>query len=164
MVAMRGTAAMPVLYNKIVDVGGVKCVDGGIADPVPIRRAIDLGCTDIVTILTRPTSFRSHGPSWLLRLIERPSLRKLGAATRELIFSPNEKFNDSMDILNGMDIPDIDRDAVRISVIAPSNADTMANRTTRDREVLRKCALMARQDVAAFLDTDLPRSEKLEQP
>ena len=49
----RATAALPVLYDKSVLVGGRYYIDGGVADNLPIDVAIKLGCTDIVVVMTQ---------------------------------------------------------------------------------------------------------------
>ena len=49
----RATAALPLLYDKPVLVGGRWYIDGGVSDLVPIDVAVKLGCTDIVVVLTQ---------------------------------------------------------------------------------------------------------------
>lgn len=41
---------------KPVEINNKKYYDGGIADPVPVKRAVSLGCDKIILILTRPFS------------------------------------------------------------------------------------------------------------
>ena len=43
---------------KPVERNGHVYYDGGIGDPVPIRRAVEMGCDKIVLVLTRPKDFR----------------------------------------------------------------------------------------------------------
>jgi predicted patatin/cPLA2 family phospholipase len=49
----RATAALPLLYDKTVPVGGRYYIDGGVADNLPIDVAVKLGCTDIVVLMTQ---------------------------------------------------------------------------------------------------------------
>ncbi|MCL2513441.1 MAG: patatin family protein [Oscillospiraceae bacterium] len=37
-----------------VDVNGIKYFDGGVSDPVPVKKAIDDGCNRLIVILTKP--------------------------------------------------------------------------------------------------------------
>lgn len=51
--AFNASSSIP-LVSKPVMINGVTYFDGGIADPVPIDRALALGCDQIVLILTKP--------------------------------------------------------------------------------------------------------------
>ncbi len=53
---LRATSALPILYDRKVAVGGHRYVDGGVADNVPVDVAIDLGCTDIIVVMTKQLS------------------------------------------------------------------------------------------------------------
>lgn len=53
---MRASASIPIL-SRIVEIGDLKLVDGGTADPVPIRFMMDQGYKKIVTILTQPEDY-----------------------------------------------------------------------------------------------------------
>ncbi|MFO0619400.1 MAG: patatin family protein [Polyangiaceae bacterium] len=61
---LRATMALPVAYGKVVRVGGVPYVDGGVADAVPIARATELagaggaGERRPLAILTQPRGYR----------------------------------------------------------------------------------------------------------
>lgn len=63
----RAAMAIPVLYNRSVLIDGQRCIDGGLAVPFPIERAIDLGCTDILCLLTRPENFYDNEESHISR-------------------------------------------------------------------------------------------------
>jgi predicted patatin/cPLA2 family phospholipase len=54
---LKATAAIYPLFNRPVLLDGVPYVDGGIANPIPIRSAIRNGCTHILVLLTRPPEF-----------------------------------------------------------------------------------------------------------
>lgn len=47
------SSAMPAVCTP-QDVGGRLCFDGGVADPVPVNKALQDGCEKIVLILTKP--------------------------------------------------------------------------------------------------------------
>lgn len=53
----RASSSMPLL-SPIVNVDGVPYLDGGLADSVPIRRALKLGNEKIVLVLTRNPGYR----------------------------------------------------------------------------------------------------------
>ena len=50
---VKASSALP-LVNKPYPVAGRPCFDGGLSDPIPVRRAFDAGCDKVVVILTRP--------------------------------------------------------------------------------------------------------------
>lgn len=54
---IKASCSIP-LVCRPWQINGVEYYDGGVADPVPLEKAIDEGCDKIVLILTRPKSFR----------------------------------------------------------------------------------------------------------
>lgn len=66
---LKAATALPVLYNRAVDIDGRQCIDGGLANPVPIEPALASGCTDILVLLTRPAEFRYPKPGWASRCL-----------------------------------------------------------------------------------------------
>jgi predicted patatin/cPLA2 family phospholipase len=67
--ALRASASMPLATRGFDFVDGHPFADGGIADPIPIRRAIQDGATDITVVLTHGPKFRLRPmPRWLGRL------------------------------------------------------------------------------------------------
>ncbi len=140
MEALRATAALPILYNRTVKVKHKLYIDGGIEDGVPLLRAVNDGCTDIIVVLTRPTSFRRNPLSFFMRNIETILMYKYPEKTRNVILNSSDLFNKTMDFLENPD------SRVNIKVISPSNMELMVSRTTNDRNKLLECALMARND------------------
>lgn len=54
---LRAGASMPGL-SKIVEIGNKKYLDGGIADSIPVKKAIEMGYKKIIVVLTRPIEYR----------------------------------------------------------------------------------------------------------
>lgn len=50
---IKASCAIPCI-NKPIEIDGVRYFDGALADPVPVRKAVELGYDKIVLILTRP--------------------------------------------------------------------------------------------------------------
>lgn len=65
---LQATCAMPLLF-PIYEIGGIRCLDGGCAEPVPWQRAFDMGCDRVVVVLTREREYRRKAES-TQRLIE----------------------------------------------------------------------------------------------
>ena len=54
---MRASASMP-FCSKFVPIDGRNYLDGGIADSIPVRAAMDMGFDKVVVVLTQPLSYR----------------------------------------------------------------------------------------------------------
>ncbi|MBR3767280.1 MAG: patatin family protein [Clostridia bacterium] len=50
---LMASCCLPVACRPVI-MNGVPCFDGGVADPVPVRKALSDGCDKIILILTRP--------------------------------------------------------------------------------------------------------------
>ncbi|HAM15911.1 MAG TPA: patatin family protein [Eggerthellaceae bacterium] len=53
---VKASSALPIV-NRPYPVHGRPCFDGGLSDPIPLKRAFDEGCEKVVVILTRPRDF-----------------------------------------------------------------------------------------------------------
>ncbi len=53
---VKGSSCVPI-FNKPYPIGSGRYFDGGMTDPIPIRKAMRDGCTRIVVILTRPKNY-----------------------------------------------------------------------------------------------------------
>ena len=53
---IRASASMPVV-SRPVEIGGRRFLDGGVADPIPFRWALDQGFDRVVAILTQPADY-----------------------------------------------------------------------------------------------------------
>lgn len=58
MKAVRASSSMPYLA-PMVHIDGMNCLDGGVSDAIPIRRAMAEGYAKRVLVLTRDSSFRA---------------------------------------------------------------------------------------------------------
>ena len=64
---LRATCAMPLLF-PIFDYRGIRCLDGGVADAIPWKRALEAGCDRVVVVLTRERGYRKK-PEHLMGLM-----------------------------------------------------------------------------------------------
>ena len=53
---LKASSSIPVVCRPYF-VDDVPCYDGGLADPVPVKRAFEDGCDKVVVILTKPQDF-----------------------------------------------------------------------------------------------------------
>jgi predicted patatin/cPLA2 family phospholipase len=64
--ALRATSSMPLATRGFDFVDGQPFADGGIADPIPVQRALRDGATDITVVLTHRLDLRlKPTPRWL---------------------------------------------------------------------------------------------------
>ena len=56
---IRASASMP-LVSRIVEIGGQKLLDGGIADSIPVKYFESIGYDKNVVVLTRPRGYRKE--------------------------------------------------------------------------------------------------------
>ena len=66
-VLLRATCAMPLLF-PIFDYQGVRCLDGGVADAIPWKRALEMGCDRVVVVLPRERDYHKK-PEHLMGLM-----------------------------------------------------------------------------------------------
>ncbi len=70
--AMKASCAIPFVCGPY-NVAGEAYFDGALSDPVPVKKAIELGCDKIVLLLTKPEDFirTGHDDERIARLIHR---------------------------------------------------------------------------------------------
>ena len=94
--ALRATSSMPLATRGYDYVDGHPFADGGVADPIPIRRAIADGATDITVVLTHSPDLRMRPmPRWLGR-VAYPEFPRVAEAwtTRQWV-----NYNEALDLL-----------------------------------------------------------------
>ncbi len=70
----RASSSIP-LISPVVDVDGISCVDGGVADSVPLIHSMKLGHQKNVVVLTRNKGYRKKAPG-KSRLLYTAALKK----------------------------------------------------------------------------------------
>lgn len=104
----RASCSLPFLC-PVVSVDGVPMLDGGICDPIPLRRAIEEGFTRNVVVLTRNKGYRKEEkkiylPGFVYRKYP---------AIRERLEIRVKEYNDTLDYIEQME------DDGRVYVIRP---------------------------------------------
>ena len=79
---LKASSALPGLYHEFPVIDGVKTLDGGFSDPLPVQAAIDAGAKKIMVIRSRPKPYKKRTGlgHWLLKW----RLSKHAALTRVL--------------------------------------------------------------------------------
>jgi predicted patatin/cPLA2 family phospholipase len=88
--ALRATSSMPLGTRGYDFVDGKPYADGGVADPIPVRRAIQDGATDITVVLTHNPNFGLKPmPRWMGRLAfpEFPQVARVWTALQNVYYN-----------------------------------------------------------------------------
>lgn len=123
--ALRATTSLPLLSQPVAYQGRL-LLDGGTADPIPVRRALADGCDRVVVVLTRERGYRKSPQSF--RAAYRSVFRRYPAMIHALD-TRHRIYNDTLDFLAGLEC------GGTAAVIAPASPPQV-RRIERDREKL----------------------------
>ena len=96
---LRASSSLPFISRPVEFRGGM-LMDGGLADPVPVRRAIADGWEKRVVVLTRPRGYRKK-PSWMPAFLLR-RYRKYPGVIDSLV-SRHRNYNETMDFIDELE-------------------------------------------------------------
>lgn len=123
--ALRASTSLPML-SPPVSYRGRLLLDGGVADPIPVRRALADGCDRVIAVLTRERGYRKKPQSF--RAAYHASFRRYPAMARALD-ERHVVYRDTLDFLAGLEC------GGTAAVIAPAQPPQV-RRIERDREKL----------------------------
>jgi predicted patatin/cPLA2 family phospholipase len=138
--AIRATCSLPFFSRTEVPYQGRRYVDGGVADPVPIEKAIALGGTDLILVLT--SSIERRGERSRLSVFD--PLFSSSPAIRKSLRERHLRYREAARVLKSPP------PGVRISVVRPSRPLPVKRTTTRRPRLAEACDL-GYQDGRAFL-------------
>lgn len=148
----RATAALPILYDKQVQIGNKWYIDGGVSDLLPIDVALKLGCTDLVVVMTQRIANyhfdQSH--SRLVKRLVRHFARNQSEAVRKRLLT-NEKLLQAN--LRQLTHP---LKRTRIYLLEPSSNDLLVSLGNTDKSKVEALAKLGITDMDAFLHRELP--------
>ena len=120
------SCSIPLMF-PVVELEGGEYLDGGCADAIPWKHALEMGCERVVVILTRERDYRKE-PDGSMRAIARTF--KKNPAFVEAMTTRAQRYNE-----NREELFQAEREG-KVLVIAPE--DTLGcSRTERDTEILR---------------------------
>lgn len=147
----RATAALPILYDRPVLVGGQYYIDGGVSDLLPVDVAVKLGCTDIVVIMTQQISSyrfdRRH--TRLVNHLIRKFARDQTAAVRKVLPT-----NEHLLQVNLRRLVRLDK-KVRIYLLEPSDEEILISLYTIDKTKVEAIASLGVTDMDVCLHKPL---------
>ena len=139
--ALHAGAAMPFAHPLPVWYGGEPYADGGIADSIPLNKAIAEGCEEFVIVLTRPEGYRKEKPGllpwprWLFR-------RYPGLA--DCLLKRHQLYNEQLEQVRALE------KSGKALVIRPS-ADLKISRLTRRRGKILQAIEQGKRDTRKAL-------------
>jgi predicted patatin/cPLA2 family phospholipase len=143
LTAFRATCALPFFYRGRVFYQGRRYVDGGVADPVPIQKALSLGAKELVVVLTSDIEARGQSsPGAVHVLVNR--LLSPSAAVSEAMTERRYRYKEAAALLASPP------EGVVVRVIRPSRP-LPVKRTTTDRALLEAACDLGYADGRAFV-------------
>ncbi|MHB1261408.1 MAG: patatin-like phospholipase family protein [Thermoplasmatota archaeon] len=138
---LKATGRLPFASGPTVAIDGREFLDGGILDPIPIRRAVADGATEVTLILNKPAGKRQKDNAVLAGMAARryPKLRD-GILRHHAIKG------------EALDYAEAPPDGVTVHLIRPSTP-TGLSRLSRDLKLIRAGIEQGRRDGHAFLDS-----------
>ena len=133
---LKASSALPVLYNRRIALDGREYVDGGLSDPLPIARAIENGCTDILVLASSRCDAPMARPALWERGIFYLRMGRRYPALLRAFASMHEALNRSRRLATG----DERVDGVNIALIAPCDEDATIDATAIERARLVRSA------------------------
>ena len=144
--ALRATASLALATRGYDFVDGHPYADGGISDPIPVRRAIADGATDITVVLTHKLTFRLKSkPRWLGRVAypEFPRVARVWTARQ------NVNYNAALELMKHPPA------GVRIQVFSPLRRLPVGSFTIEPKRI--EAALVLGHD-EALAQARIPKS------
>jgi predicted patatin/cPLA2 family phospholipase len=139
--AIRATCSLPFFSKNEIAYQGRLYVDGGVSDPVPLAKALALGATEVVLVLT--SSIEKRGVKRpLFSLFDRFFSRS--PAIRSCLCERHLKYREAARVLASPP------NGVRIEVVRPSRPLPVGRTTTR-RNLLEEACDLGYRDGREFL-------------
>lgn len=148
---LRASSAIPV-FSPMVEIGGRFYLDGGTSDPIPVHRALEEGCDQVVVVLTRERGFHKN-PEGFRRLYHR-MLRRYPKMI-DTLDRRHEIYNETLD-----DLMKLEQQGVAV-VIAPETS-LGVGRFEKSREKLKEIYLRGFADLESRLTDILDMRELAE--
>ena len=98
-IILRASTSLPIA-SPIVEINGKKYLDGGIGDPIPIKKAFEDGCDRVIVVLTRDRNYRKESTRGKLffKLIYKKYPKLV-----ELLCNRHERYNKVLEYIKEME-------------------------------------------------------------
>lgn len=139
---VRASSSLPLLA-RMVNICGVNYLDGGVADPIPVQKALDMGCDKVIVVLTQHRGFRKS-PEKTIPLIQW-KYRKYPNLVHDMKIR-HQVYNDTLD-----QITDLQRQG-KIFVIAPEQPLNI-RRTEKDIQLLNDAYQKGKETASTLISS-----------
>jgi len=137
---LRASSSIPI-FSPIVEYKGGKYLDGGTSDPIPVRKAIEDGCDQVIVVLTRDRGYIK--PQESFRTIYKRAFKKYPEMIR-LLDERQQIYNDTLQYIKRLEKEG------RAVVVAPAQPIKIS-RFEKNLEVLNGLYNMGMNDTAKLL-------------
>ena len=124
LVHMKASSAIPFLYKGGVPVGKQILVDGGVADPLPVKKAYELGARRILVIRTVPGEDMTS--SWRQRLKTLRLHRAMPSIMSDMLECHEQAYEDAMQFIHN---PPEGVEVVQIAPEGPLQSQVVGSRS-----------------------------------
>ena len=124
---LKASSALPMIYREPVVIDEKPLMDGSLADPLPVFKAIADGCTEIILVRTRPLADRKK-PTTSSRMFAWQYRRQPIIA--ELIRQQYSIYNQSVDQFDALEQSNVEN--IKLTQVAPLSP-LSSTRSTRER-------------------------------
>jgi predicted patatin/cPLA2 family phospholipase len=127
-IALKATAAIPFLYRGFVKYKNYNLLDGGLLDPIPFKKALELGYRekDILVITTRPKGYRKYEESFWIKSLLGSYFKN--SEYKLLVYELEDRFKKYNKLLD-----ELENKYKSIEIIYPP-AEFKVNRLTKDEK------------------------------
>ncbi len=98
---LKASCSLPFL-SPMVKINGIPYLDGGIADPIPVRKALADGCEHVVVVLTQPHGYRKEPMSKKMNLLYQTAFWKYPELVKSLEVR-NQYYNETVDFVEELE-------------------------------------------------------------
>ncbi|GAA65893.1 ratatin-like phospholipase [Pseudoalteromonas sp. BSi20311] len=138
---LKASCAIPIAYRDYPKINGIAMTDGGVADSIPVKKAYEMGASEITVILSQPLGYRKKDVkvAWLTK-----QLYKNTPALAQASLQRSKNYNSSISFLHNA-LPDC-----KINIIAPP-AGFKVGRTTKNLAILNSGYQMGINEAKTYL-------------
>lgn len=98
---LKASCSLPLL-SPIVEINGIPYLDGGIAEPIPVRKALADGCDHVVVVLTQPQGYRKTASGKKAMGLYQTVFRKYPALVQALA-TRHQHYNETLDFVESLE-------------------------------------------------------------
>lgn len=147
MAAFQASAALPIVYNRAIQINGVPYTDGASGCGLPVNYLVnELGCTDSLVIMNQPISEKGGRESLLETVLVTLFSRHFSPALRSAYIGRNKLYDEGTAFIRTYRAGG---SPVNIGVIAPEEG--LVGRLTTDKTLLKDVARRSEQQMLAAL-------------